>query len=324
MRHHIQLLHTNDNTPETLLNGTLLWEKKDFLYPERPSLPSSSSYEFSECSFTNCYSGTTGGAISLSNSQSSLSIDHNIFNGCNVPTSSDRCYGGAIYCSPSYSIIISSSSFISCNSFRGGGVYLESISHYCSVSHSLFTHCAASDWGNGLLLYKLPPTNGGSSNSNITPLPVSSSCRFLHNEHEVTTSGALYYRPLNGEHTIRENLYTSNHASLYGGAIEYNIPGNYNPTSATFYFNLFSNNYANNWGNDVLIYGNDKYNDINPFVHCFSTSNSLNRLGSCDGTFTHKDNWIPQSTLLFCIDCYSLLSSDHVVSRRKNEAFVGL
>ena len=296
MRKQYHFSNSNNNTPETLLNGTLLWKKKDFLHQDHTSLPSSStSFQFSECTFANCYSETTGGAISLSNSGASLSVDHSTFTGCNVPTSSDGNYGGAIYCTLCKSVTISSSSFVSCKSVKGGGIYLQEICQFSSVDDSLFTQCSALGWGNGVVLWKLPQRNSGNTNSANTPLPASSNCRFLYNEYRVGTSGALYFCPVNGAHTLRENLYSYNNANVYGGAVECNLGGSYSVTTAVFHFSFFSNNNGNGNGDDVIIL-NNKYSASSPFLHCFSTEESSTRLTSYqDSQYPHDINWLPQT-----------------------------
>ena len=301
VRNHIQLLHTNDNTPETLLNGTLMWNKKDFLPQDHTSLPthssSSTSFQFSDCSFTNCYYASSGGAISLDNSYSSLLVEKSSFTGCNVPMFSDGPSGGAISCRPCYSVSISYSSFISCKGSKGGGVYLWGISFFCSVSGCVFTQCEAKDWGNALLLRELPSINGGNTNTNNNNHPPACSlCRFLHNEHRVVTSGAIYFLPSYGAHTLKENLYTSNNADHYGGAVEYNVDGNYQVTCAIFYFNFFSDNNAKGNGDDVVFTYNDKYSTWSPFFHCFSTTTS-NRVAFAAGStpYRYNDTWLPQT-----------------------------
>ena len=151
--------------------------------------------------------------------------------------------------------------------------------------------------GNGLALNKLPSinevntNNNNNNNNNNNPPSVSSNCRFIHNDHTVVTSGALFFRPYYGDHTIRENLYVSNKASLYGGAMEYNFDGTFTPHSATFYFCFFSENDGNDCGNDVIFVFNHRIKELNPFSHCFSTSDSANRLGSFQSTYRHNINW---------------------------------
>ena len=148
------------------------------------------------------------------------------------------------------------------------------------MTDCLFTQCAAGYWGNGLLLRDLPSINGGSSDSNLLP-PVSANCKFLSNENRVTTSGAMYYFPTNAEQTVRGNLYVSNKASNYAGAIEFNLVGDYPVTSPVFYFNFFSHNDGMGKGDDVIIFNNDKYdNAVIPFFHCFSATSSINRLSA--------------------------------------------
>ena len=137
---HIQLFGSNDNTPETLPNGTLQWKDKDFLLPHRTSLSSSSSYEFSECTFTYFYINPSGGVIIRCDSYSSLSVAKSTFTSCTVSISSTSNCKRAIRCSPCYSVTISSSLFIACEAYRGGGVYLEGLTHSCSVNQCVFMH----------------------------------------------------------------------------------------------------------------------------------------------------------------------------------------
>ena len=158
----------------------------------------------------------------------------------------------------------------------------------------LFTKCEATYWGNGLSLWKLPSINGRDSNSNSPP--VSSRCRFVYNDFETFTSGAIYYRPINGEHTLKENLYVSNHAYGYGGAIEFNGEGSYEVTKAVFYFSFFSDNHGDGKGDDVILVDNIKYTTVMPFSHSFSATHG-NRViiyPSAD-----RNDWLPLGTLSY-------------------------
>ena len=294
MRKLIHPSHSNDNNPDHLLNGTLLWKNKDFLLPDHPSLSSSPSYEISECTFTNLDSQATGGAISLDNSDSFLSVDRSTFTGCNVGLNTDGHFGGAIHYVSSSSISISSSSFVSCKSSKGGGVSLWPVSHFCSVDDCLFTNCEAKHWGNGLLLFGLPQINGGTSTNNIRPPPACSRCRFLHNENRPSTSGAMYFVPYSGEHSGRDNLYVSNKANFYAGAVEFNLVGDYPVPSPVFYFNFFSDNDGKGKGDDVIIFNNNKYdNNLIPFSHCFTSTQSLTRLTHSGEKNPDVSNWLP-------------------------------
>ena len=118
-------------------------------------IPTSGTYSFTNCNWTNCESSDAGAITFRDKTTSLLYVDKCIFTRCNS-TNDSNCYsGGAINAYNVYSISVSSSSFITCESTQssGGGIDMQTILHQPYIINCDFISCFAYDDAGGMAIW---------------------------------------------------------------------------------------------------------------------------------------------------------------------------
>ena len=242
------------------------------VYYSRSSLPTSGPYVFTDTDFLSCSSSSNGSAIYCSKSGASLTINRCTFDSCSCGSSS----GGAIYANSLSILSVKNSIFTSCGgiheAFQGGAISIESVRSIL-IREDLFLKCYSNENAGAIDL-----RNSGSEQNEI-PIQSSSfiACECFNGR---SPSGGAFEGSTNQCEYFSSVLFTSCKTD-YGGAIWLEA----SPTIRRVFFSFFTQNSATEAGMDCYLPSGN--NNLNPFLHCFSTTES-NRIN-----LSAYDDWLP-------------------------------
>ena len=290
-------------------DGIQWWKDNIYINSNKTQLSSAGKYSFTNCKWESCTSSTTGGAISLSESTSSLNILSCMFSTCG--SSSD---GGAVYTVSLSTLLIIDSFFNACTVTRdtsnAGGVYALSITQCVRVDNTNFIQNEGYRHGNALFIQQ-SNSNAG-SDSSIHPGTAISNGRFVSccmKRYDATA----YLKTGSGQ-SINNCLFANNYAKRWAGAVRLDVDtlrfdenGNALPY---LLFDFFSNNQADkNYdgktnpksqaGQNVYLVSTDNIYNIGH--KCFALSFAANDVygnvryhRSTDDSDHSMSNWFPQ------------------------------
>ena len=267
-------------------------------------------YSFTNCKWQSCTSSSTGAAISLSQSSSSLNIIFCTFSSCSACSG-----GGAVYVSSLPSVFIRYSFLNSCRLSKdgsyAGGVYASSITKCVRIDDTSFIRNEGDGHASALLM--------DNSNSNTVSDTLKyqrtaiSNCRFV-SCRMTRYDGTVYLITLSIQ-SISNCLFSNNYAKRWAGAVRLHVDtlhfdekGNALPY---FLFDFFNNNEATNIDNGSPseqsqagqnIYLTSINNIVSNGDKCFASCFSANdRYGIVryypytDQTARYPNNWLPHA-----------------------------
>ena len=269
-------------------------------FSEMNHLTFSADTTFTSCNFTSLTSSDNGGAISLANSDSTLTVEQCSFTDC---TAQNDC-GGAVCIYRIRKASIIESLFLHCiatggNHYGhgGGGIYLEGVGRNILISYSSFLDSSAQYDGGGVVVCSCSCTDGDEKTIQDS--------RFINCKGTRSDGGGIMANQNNYNVGIINTLF-SGCSNCIGGGFDMSIPSSYSSPFITFCF--FNHNTADH-GNDVGL--ESGFNADNPILlSCFSITDSMRVGYVSDRTWHNTDvDWLPQSTLRFKIDMHSTISS---------------
>ena len=250
------------------------------------TLPTSGSYSFTNCDWTDCSSSDAGAITFRDETASSLEVKQCTFTRC-ISSHTDHKYsGGAINAFNISSISICSSFFHSCKCTKlsGGGINLYFILHQPYVNNCDFVSCFAFDDGGGASL----------RNSTASDTLVCTYCRFVNGtSHGSDTSWAGGIILWNNNNVLQcSNILFESNTGLFGCAYGTNI--NSSSPDYPLRFCFFHGN-TGTYGNDVCFrYYQESY-EREYFISCFSVTEN-HRIQNYTSS-TDYSNWLPQANI---------------------------
>ena len=297
------------------------------------TLDPTKEYRFVDCTFNNTYSQNQhGGAIYMTGTASSyakaLRVLRCSFNKCEAKTTkSGDARGGAVGAFYSQTCLITASNFTQCHTpyqkvtydslYHGGAVITMRIFTLCSVSSCSFTNCNCGTQGGGfypvILNYTCPEG-----------FPMCSGCTFFnctangsHPGGSTSSSssggkngygGGAFYWPESTQH-VRECLYVSCYAQLYGGGIRWDFETTAEATQSTGKFLYFRNNsarstdsssYSSTPGGHDISFDGTTSSVLDKFSFTFDNQTSrVNLNGNGDSSGSSKDAWLPYPVIKY-------------------------
>ncbi|KAH7831281.1 uncharacterized protein MONOS_11206 [Monocercomonoides exilis] len=241
---------------------------------------------------------SSGGAICMfSQSSASVSVSHCTFSNCYA-----HYAGGGINCYNIKSVEIVNNTFDSCTaqSYRGGGMFILTISSCVRISGCEFQICKAYSNGGGLYLDNFQVSGSfciGTENEGGE-----SACVFecLFTSCSLTNSygGGMYCRAVPAAFKMRSLQFISCSAVSYGGGFRFypnqQIAPSNNLYCYFFFFHDCSCTNSTPYGHDV--YFRDDYNlfsSNNPFYESYTTNTNENRI--CHA-YSQSNNWYYKHT----------------------------
>ncbi|KAH7818681.1 uncharacterized protein MONOS_15801 [Monocercomonoides exilis] len=272
---------------------------------------------------------SSGGAICMySQSSATVSVSHCVFNGCIA-----HYAGGGINCYSINSVEIVNNTFDSCTaqSYRGGGMFILTISSCVRISGCEFKDCKAVNYGGGLYLDYFNVSGAGcvGNESGEGESACVFDCSFTSCSITSSSGGGMYCRTVPVTFKMRSIQFISCLAAANGGGFWIN-PNRENAPNDTFYcYFLFFHECkcratSTPYGHDVMYY--DYYSvylsQNNPFHECYTTNTDDKRV--CYGynysnanawTFQHteKKEWLKDKTIYVSVngsDGYELCGSN--------------
>ena len=265
-----------------------------------PISDSSGIHTFTNDDFKDCYSSNDhGGAIKCTGSNTELIVTGCTFTDCHVSKPSSY-RGGGIYAESIKSVTPQSCYFTSCSGFWGGGFYINEIGSTPSLSGCIFVSCKGHYLGGEAFVGQCTKTSS---------FIVCNDCIFIKGNNVSSSTylrgGGFYLDIYESTHAnaISNNLFTGNSVNNRGGGLA--IYEESKGLDYSVYFCFFSDNSATSGGSDVFLTSIT----FNSFIHSFTTSDALDRLyvdilvTETDTSVeeTHTPNWLPQGTFLFMI-----------------------
>ncbi|KAH7816389.1 uncharacterized protein MONOS_15058 [Monocercomonoides exilis] len=247
---------------------------------------------------------SSGGAICMfSQSSASVSVSHCTFSNCYA-----HYAGGGINCYNIKSVEIVNNTFDSCTaqSYRGGGMFILTISSCVRISGCEFKDCKAVNYGGGLYLDNfnvsgtgcIPTENEGGESACVFDCCFTS-CSVTNN-----FGGGMYCATVPAAFKMRSIQFISCSATAYGGGMRLYPYRQTAPDDGIYCYFLFfheckcSNNPS--YGHDVMYH--DHYSVFlssnNPFYECYTTNADEKRV--CYGydytdskgwSFYHTEKW---------------------------------
>ncbi|KAH7822513.1 uncharacterized protein MONOS_8908 [Monocercomonoides exilis] len=240
---------------------------------------------------------SSGGAICVfSQSSASVSVSHCTFNNCNA-----HCGGGGVNCFNIKTVEIVNNTFDSCTaqSYRGGGMFILTISSCVRISGCEFQNCEAVNYGGGLLLENfqvsgigcIPTENGGGESACV------SDCSFTSCSLSNNYGGGMFCaNNLMTQFRMRSIQFISCSALSYGGGLYFHplrqtSQNNVVYCSFLFFHKCKCRTTSTPYGHDAFYLDNySSHLNSNPFFECYTTNTDDRRM--CYGyNFSDSGNW---------------------------------
>ena len=229
----------------------------------------SGTHTFTNVDFTHCSSSDDhGGAIKCTGGDTELTVTGCTFRECHTSTSLSK-RGGGVNVDAVKIVTIKACLFVECSGYYGGGLCINDTQSTPSLSDCVFFSCKAHYLGGEAFV--------GLCTKSASTIACNDCIFIKGNNVSLSTylrGGGFYLDIYENTHAnaISNNLFTGNSVNNRGGGLA--IFQENTGLSYSIQFCFFTDNFASDNGQDVYL----QRINVNSILHCFATSNALDRL----------------------------------------------